>query len=116
MHYPLATNELTTQLAVSLAPKGIRVNAVLAGGNLSLNSSSTGSPNALLRHVDSALEDPEKHPTSNLSAVSHLGLNKTGSVHNIATAIRFLASDDASFITGQTLFVDGGASLRQKYF
>ena len=101
---------------MSLAPKGIRVNAVLAGGNISLNSSSTGSSNVLLRHVDSALVDPDNEPTSSLSTVNHLGLNKMGSVHNIATAIRFLASDDASFVTGQTLFVDGGASLRQKYF
>ena len=93
------------------------MNAVLAGGNLSLNSSSsTGSSNVLIRHVDSALVDPDNEPISNPSSMNHLGLNKMGSVHNIATAIRFLASDDASFVTGQTLFVDGGASLRQKYF
>jgi 3-oxoacyl-[acyl-carrier protein] reductase len=31
--------------------------------------------------------------------------------HEVAAAIDFLAVDSASFITGQTLFVDGGASL-----
>jgi len=31
--------------------------------------------------------------------------------HEVAAAITFLAADSASFITGQTLFVDGGASL-----
>ena len=107
---------MTTQLAISLAPKGIRVNAVLAGGNLSLSDNSPRSSNALLRHVDSALVDPENETTSNFSTINHLGLNKTGSAHDIASLIKFLASDDASFITGQTIFVDGGASLRQKYF
>lgn len=38
-------------------------------------------------------------------------MGRFGRPHEIAAAIDFLLSDDASFITGQTLFVDGGASV-----
>lgn len=38
-------------------------------------------------------------------------MGRLGRPKEIAAAIAFLLSDDASFITGQTLFVDGGASI-----
>lgn len=107
-----ATNILTSQLAVSLAPKGIRVNAVLAGGNLNLKGGNSTNSNVLLRHSDFSLADSENESNPSVSAIHHVGLSKMGNAHNIATAIKFLASDDASFITGETLFVDGGASLK----
>ena len=103
-------------MAVNLAPKGIRVNAVFAGGKLSLNSSSAHSSNVLLDHVDSGLVDQENGNSLSIPTTNHCGLNKTGSVHEVASAIKFLASDDASFVTGQTICVDGGASLRPKSF
>jgi len=116
-HFDVATQELTTRLAVSLAPQAIRVNAILAGGNLSLNDNGSCSSNALLRHVNSSFAGPEKRADgSNPPEMEHQGLKKTGSTHDIAALIRFLASDEASFITGQTIFADGGASLGQNTF
>ena len=116
-HFDVATQELTTRLAVSLAPKAIRVNAIVAGGNLSLDDNDACSSNALLRHVNSSFSGPEKRADgSNPPGKDHQGLKKTGSAHDIAALIRFLASDEASFITGQTIFADGGASLGQNTF
>jgi enoyl-[acyl-carrier-protein] reductase (NADH) len=38
-------------------------------------------------------------------------MNRIGTPEEIASAVLFLASDEASFITGQTLIVDGGLTL-----
>ena len=103
-------------MALTLAPKGVRVNGVQIGGNLSLSSNSSQSSNALLRHVDSSLVDPDNGNYTNIPNTNRLALNKTGSVHDVAAAVRFLASDDASFVTGQTIYVDGGASLKSICF
>ena len=40
--------------------------------------------------------------------LSSIPLNKLGETEDIAKAVLFLASDDANYITGQTLHVDGG--------
>lgn len=47
----------------------------------------------------------------NKAVVEHTPLRRWGETKDIAQAVRFLLSDDASFITGQTLLVDGGKSL-----
>ena len=84
---------------------------------MSLNDNGSCSSNALLRHVNSSFSGPEKRADgSNPPEMEHQGLKKTGSTHDIAALIRFLASDEASFITGQTIFADGGASLGQNTF
>ena len=84
---------------------------------MSLNDNGASSSNALLRHVNSSFSVPEKRADgSNWPEKDHQGLKKTGCAHDIAALIRFLASDEASFITGQTIFADGGASLRQNTF
>jgi NAD(P)-dependent dehydrogenase (short-subunit alcohol dehydrogenase family) len=72
---------------------------------LSLNDNGACSSNALLRHVNSSFSSPEKRADgSNPPEKDNQGLKKTGSTHDIAALIRFLASDGASFITGQTIF------------
>ena len=66
-----------------------------------------------LRSLDSALVDPEDARTASGPHMTSgfVGLNKTGTSKDVAEVIRFLASDEAGFITGQTLAVDGGSSL-----
>lgn len=76
---------LTRQAALEFAPHNIRVNAVCMAGI-----------------VDEELPELEEH---------QLPLNYAGTPQDVANAILFLCSDSASFITGQTLVVDGGASL-----
>ncbi len=43
-------------------------------------------------------------------AVEHIPARRTGQPEDVAAAVRFLASDDAGYVTGATLFVDGGMS------
>jgi NAD(P)-dependent dehydrogenase (short-subunit alcohol dehydrogenase family) len=76
----------TRACAVQLAPHGIRVNAV--------SPNKTGSP------VGKEDFDPSR-PITNL-------VNRPGQPIETARAVLFLVSDDASFILGENLFVDGG--------
>jgi len=104
-------DELTTSLAIDLASKGIRVNGVRAGGQLALIGNAT---NMALRSLDSALLDPEDGTTAGGAHASKgfPGLaGRIGTSQDVAEVVQFLASDEAKFITGQTLAVDGGASL-----
>jgi NAD(P)-dependent dehydrogenase (short-subunit alcohol dehydrogenase family) len=52
--------------------------------------------------------DLRKTEAEKQSQVSRIPLGRLGRPDEIAAAIAFLASDDASFITGTTLYVDGG--------
>jgi len=75
------------QLASELGPQGIRVNGLSPG------------------HIDTERESPPEHEADLLEAMP---LQRKGTVSEVADACCFLASDRASFITGQVLHVNGG--------
>src|SRR5262249_32623810 len=85
---------LTKTLAVELAASGIRVNAVAPGA--------IATPRAL------AMTSPERRAES----ARAIPMGRWGEPEEIAKAVTFLASDLASYITGQTLVVDGGATVQ----
>ncbi|MCU1432749.1 MAG: 2-deoxy-D-gluconate 3-dehydrogenase [Actinotalea sp.] len=86
---------LVKSMAVEWAPMGIRVNAV--------------SPVMTRTAINSAWLDAE--PTRGPAIAAKIPLGRLGRPSDYAGLVRFLVSDDASFITGQTIYADGGASL-----
>jgi len=88
--------QMTRNLALDLAPDGIRVNCVCPGTIL------TRASRDHMERVGMSLDD-----FIAAEAPKHL-LNRVGTPREVAHAILFLASDEASFITGTHLMVDGG--------
>ncbi len=85
-------NQLTRVMALSLAPHGIRVNAIGPG---------TIATELALRAV---LGDE----ASRRRILSRTPLRRLGEPEEVAAVAAFLASDDASYMTGQTVYPDGG--------
>jgi NAD(P)-dependent dehydrogenase (short-subunit alcohol dehydrogenase family) len=85
---------LSRELGVQFAREGIRVNALCPGP--------VNTP--LLRELFAA--DPERAARR----LVHVPMGRFGEAEEIAAAVAFLASDDASFITASTFLVDGGIS------
>ena len=83
---------ITKSAAKELASRGITVNAV--------------APGYVDTEMTSVLSDSVKE-----KVLSQIPLNKMGSTEDIANAVAFLASGQASYITGQVLSVDGGMSI-----
>ena len=50
-------------------------------------------------------------PKLHQSFIDHIPLDRMGAPEEVAAAVRFLASDDASYITGQSVVIDGGQIL-----
>jgi NAD(P)-dependent dehydrogenase (short-subunit alcohol dehydrogenase family) len=89
---------LTKTLARELSPDGITVNCVAPGSFLTEFSSSTRTPEQVEEHLEYRRK--------------HLLLRRVGTLTELATVILFFASEDSSYVTGQTLNVDGGRSDR----
>lgn len=89
---------LTSSLALEGAPHGIRAVCVVPGAVLT----------PTLQGWIDTFEDPAAQADT-LASSSILG--RLGSGDDIAAAVAFLASSDASYVTGTTLLVDGGQSI-----
>jgi glucose 1-dehydrogenase len=89
---------LTKTLALEYAGKGIRVNAV--------------GPGAIVTPINKAwIGDPK----ATAAVESHIPEGRAGTPEEIAAVFAFLASDDASYITGQTVFACGGLTLYPEF-
>ena len=82
---------LMRTLAVELAPHNITVNNI--------------APGAIETPMDAPLEE---HPDQMKELLSEIPLGRMGKPEEVANLALFLASDDSSYVTGSTLFVDGG--------
>lgn len=86
----------TRSLAVEVAEAGIRVNAVAPGSTLT-------------KLVQQGLDDGSINREAMLSEIP---MRRFGKVDEIAGVFRFLASDEAAYITGQVIVVDGGWTIQ----
>jgi glucose 1-dehydrogenase len=84
-------NQLTKVMALGLAEHGIRVNAI--------------GPGSIMTDMLTTVNDD---PEARHRLLSRTPLGRIGETAEIAAIAAFLASDDASYITGQTIYADGG--------
>jgi glucose 1-dehydrogenase len=85
---------LTRTLALEYAGRGIRVNGI--------------GPGATVTPINRAwIDDPVKRE----QVEAHIPMRRAGTADEMGAVAAFLASDDAGYITGQTIFVDGGLTL-----
>jgi glucose 1-dehydrogenase len=87
-----ALDALTRNLAIDLGASGVRVNAVAPGWT----------PTNLTAHDADYLRDVS----------AYIPLRKPGTAEDIGAMVAFLASPDARYITGQTIYVDGGLTAQ----
>jgi 3-oxoacyl-[acyl-carrier protein] reductase len=82
----------TKALAKELGPRGVRVNAVAPG------------------YIDTELTQGLPEELREL-LLANTPLGRLGEPRDVATAVRFLCSDEASFVTGEIMLVDGGLGM-----
>ncbi|MCB1693630.1 MAG: SDR family oxidoreductase [Pseudomonadales bacterium] len=88
-----AIDAMTRALSLDLAPHGVRVNAVAPGAIIN-------------RPVDESTQAFRERQASGIP------LGRVGTVTDVAALVGFLASDAASYITGQVIYVDGGLTTQ----
>ncbi|NQY93619.1 MAG: SDR family oxidoreductase [Campylobacteraceae bacterium] len=93
-----ALNSYTRTAATELAPRKIRINAVNPGPVETPIFNKTGMPDEQLNALASAMQE-------------RIPLKRFGKANDIANLVAFLASDDASFITGSEINIDGGMNV-----
>jgi NAD(P)-dependent dehydrogenase (short-subunit alcohol dehydrogenase family) len=91
---------LVRHLAVEWGPRGVTVNAV--------------GPGIIKTPLTVAYMD--QHPERVAATIEHTPLGRLGEPEDVADVVTFLASDKARFITGQTIFVDGGVSAGSSWW
>ncbi len=89
-----AIDAMTRAMAVDLGIYGIRVNAV--------------APGVTFTYRTEAYKDTPRYE----AALKGIPLQRSGTVSDVAAAVAFLASDEAAYITGQVLYVDGGITAQ----
>jgi len=89
---------LTKSLALEYAADGIRVNSV--------------GPGAVVTPINKAWID---NPKARGEVESHIPMSRPAAADEIASVFAFLASDDASYVTGQTIFACGGLTLYPEF-
>lgn len=87
-----AVNSMTAVMAKELAPKGIRVNAVAPGFIAT----------EMMKSIPDELKD---------QYLSEIPLNRFGLAEEVGRVVASLCSDSFSYLTGQTIILDGGLSL-----
>lgn len=89
---------LTKSLALEYADRNIRVNSV--------------GPGAIVTPINNAwINDPK----ARAEVESHIPMGRAGTSEEIAAVFAFLASDESSYITGQTIFACGGLTLYPEF-
>jgi NAD(P)-dependent dehydrogenase (short-subunit alcohol dehydrogenase family) len=96
-----AMNAATRAMALDYAADGIRVNTISPGLIMS---------DVIKDEVNACRTDEERRNL--LDLFERMQPLPPGSMEDIANAALYLASDMSSYVTGQTLFVDGGASIK----
>ncbi|SDK02587.1 3-oxoacyl-[acyl-carrier protein] reductase [Cryobacterium psychrotolerans] len=92
-----AIQGLTATLALELGPFNITVNAVAPGYIATAMTAATA------ERVGSTTEDHQQ------VVADRTPLGRVGAAEEVAAAIAFFASDDSSYVSGQTLYINGGA-------